>query len=243
MERNEYTADTYWPISSCPRFLEDRRDPDSAKLNYRLLFGKPWKAIRDVYNWILPSQRCRHEVNDWILKKYAIRCTTLTRNPGDSIHSWEARIGEGIYILYTPKIPSKNEQDLENSDWTVFYINLIWKDAQEYQGENALWAGRRFLKHLHSMPQNPIQAVYMRPVNVSQDMGCRHLVEALNLVPSPTATRERLSKVYQKAIGTNPTKQLDVNGKPYHRISWWNPKSQPEPKDCFRWPELLKDQI
>ena len=66
MEQNENTLDNLWPISSCPGFLNDLRDPNSAKLNYRLLFGKPWQAIRDAYQWILPNQKCRHKVNEWI---------------------------------------------------------------------------------------------------------------------------------------------------------------------------------
>ena len=243
MEQNENTLDNLWPISSCPGFLNDLRDPDSAKLNYRLLFGKPWQAIRDAYQWILPNQKCRHKVNQWISNEFPIRCTTLTKSPGDSINCWEAKIGEGVYILYSPKIPSSNLQDLENPDWSVFYINLIWRDAVEYKGENALWAGRRFLEHLHVMPGNPIQAVYMRTVNVSRDLDCQHLVEALNIIPSSRATVERLEKVYRKAIGTTPIKQLDVKNKPYHRVVWWNPKSRLELKEKFKWPNLLKDHL
>ena len=149
---------------------------------------------------------------------------------------------EKEFTFYTvQKIPSSNLQDLENPDWSVFYINLIWRDAEEYKGENALWAGRRFLKHLHGMPGNPIHAVYMRPVNVSRDLDCQHLVEALNIIPSSRASVERLEKVYRKAIGTTPTKQLDVKNKPYHRVVWWNPKSRLELKEKFKWPELLRD--
>ena len=74
----------------------------------------------------------------------------------------------------------------------------------------------------------------MRPVNVSRDLDCQHLVEALNIIPSSRATVERLEKVYRKAIGTTPTKQLDVKNKPYHRVVWWNPKSRPELKEKFK---------
>ena len=242
MDNNKYTADTHWPISSCPKFLEDRRNPNSAKLNYRLLFGKPWQAIRDAYQWILADSPCRHDVNKWILSKYPIRCSTLTRSPGDTIYGWEAKIGVGIYILFSPKIPSLNEQDLKKSDWSVFYINLIWRDKKEYDGENALWAGRRFLKHLHEMPNNPIRAVYFRPMDVSKDMECEHLVQALNLIPNKQASSNRLARIYSKAIGTVPTKQMDVKGKPYHRVSWWKPKNKLINNSPFSWPDLLKNQ-
>ena len=243
METNEYTADTIWPISSCPGFLHEPRDPELAKLNYRLLFGKPWHSIRDVYGWLNHNSSCKHEVNQWILQKYPIRCSTMTRSPGDTLVGWEAKIGTGIYILFSPKIPSRNEQDLENSDWSVFYINLIWRDRNEYDGENALWAGRRFIQHLEKMPNNPIQAVYLRPTDVCKDIECEHLVEALNLIPTSRASSNRLAKVYSKAIGTVPTKQLDVKGKPYHRVAWWKPEDELINDAPFKWPDLLKNQI
>ena len=73
METSEYTADTIWPISSCPGFLHEPRDPELAKLNYRLLFGKPWHSIRDVYGWLNHNSSCKHEVNQWILQKSRTR--------------------------------------------------------------------------------------------------------------------------------------------------------------------------
>lgn len=242
MEKPQYKADTIWPISSCFEFMDDRRDPEMAKVYHRLLFGRPWQAKRDVYDWLTPESFCRHEVNQWILQKYPIRCSTMTRSPGDILHGWEAKIGSGIYILFSPKIPSRNEQDLHNSNWSVFYINLIWRDKKEYDGENALWAGRRFLKHLQEMPNNPIRAVYLRPIDVSKDMECEHLVQALNLIPNQQASSDRLAKIYSKAIGTTPTKQIDVKGKPYHRVSWWKPKNKLINNSPFPWPDLLKNQ-
>jgi len=205
--------------------------------------GKEWKARRDTYDWITEEYKLKHKVNEWIAKKYPIRCTTLTRNPGDYVYSWEAKIGKGIYILYTPKIPSKNEQDLENSNWSVFYINLIWRNQTEHQNENSLWAGRQFLKHLERMTNNPIKVVYMRPVDVMRDKRCNHLTEALDLKPSNKITTDRLIKVYGKAIGTIPTKQMDVTGKPYFRVGWWNPQNPSSEDKVFAWPDLLKNEI
>ena len=235
------TLDSLWPISPCPKFLIQDNDVESSKLHYRLFMGEEWKARKDAYDWITNEYELKHEVNQWITQKYPIRCTTLTRNPGDCVYSWEAKIGNGVYILFTPKIPSKNEQNLENSSWSVFYINLIWRDLSEHRNENSLWAGRRFIKHLELMPNNPIKAVYMRPVDVIKDKACSHLIEALNMKPAHNLTVERLITTYQKALGTIPTKQKDVTGKPYYRVGWWNPPSPKDDGPPFEWPDLLDD--
>ncbi len=83
----------------------------------------------------------------------------------------------------------------------------------------------------------------MRPVNVSHDLDCQHLEEALNIIPSSKATIKRLEKVFRKAIGTTPTKQPDVKNKPYHRVAWWKPEDELINDAPFKWPDLLKYQI
>jgi hypothetical protein len=232
--------DNLWPISTCPRFLTDNRDTESAKLNYRLFFGKPWKAKREICEWITEESLCGFQVNKWISQKYPLRCTALTRNPGDSVYTWEVKIADGVYISYTPKIPSKNEQDLNNPNWELFYINFFWKD-EKWNGTNPFSVARQFLKHLERMPENPLRAVYFRVVDVVNDTECEHLQEALGFLKPKRISKERLSQAYRRTLGAIKTKQMDVRGMPYSRIQWWKPTQPCKDEQKFEFPMLLED--
>ena len=235
------TIDTDWPTVLTPMLIKDR-DPMLSADIYKALFGKTFVPSIHKSEWVEKDDECFYPVINWISKEFPLRCTTLLKQPHEQIINWEAKLGKGVYLMFSPKSPLSDNLDLDALDWSVLYLNLLWRDRDEFDGScNPIWATRSFLNHLHAMPENPIRAVYLRPMDVCKHYGCSYLMKALPMITSNTSSRERLARVYRRAWGTVETLMADCSGKPYHRVDWWNPPRPAEHENQFEWPDLLKN--
>jgi len=237
------SLDSQWPIRPMPGVAGDS-DPLMAELTYKAIYGKLFVPSCAQSEWATREQDCFYPVNKWASEHCPLRCISLQKRPDKQILSWEARIGKGVYLLYGPKSPSSDNLNIEEPEWPILYLNLLWRHVDEYDGTcNPLWALRRLLNHLHEMPDNPIRAVYLRPMDVSLSHDCSYLKQALPMIiPKGTSPRERLVGVYDRALGAVKTQMMDNNGKPYYRIGWWDPPHvETNAKKQFQWPDLLQN--
>jgi hypothetical protein len=116
---------------------------------------------------------------------------------------------DGVYLVGQFRDPIHL---LRKEDEASFYISLLYRDIDEYEGAPVWPKVRNFLKVL-SETRSPPMFVYLRPANISDNKSLIHL-NTLNYRKS-LASQKEIEQKYIQEIGCYPCSVNDEAGNRY----------------------------